>query len=67
MAYTDGLTEAANAEDKLFGSERLKAAIEHDGQSGPAETIDAIIGQVHAWTGGQKLAEDLTIGIICRT
>ena len=66
VAYTDGLTEAANQEGSLFGNERLEAAVQQERKSGAKETVEEIVRQIHAWTGGQKLADDLTIGIIYR-
>ena len=66
VAYTDGLTEAANEAGEQFGTERLQKAAEEESRRAPAETIERIIERVHAWNGGRKLADDLTMGIIAR-
>jgi phosphoserine phosphatase RsbU/P len=61
ILYTDGITEAADDQHRLYGLERLCRVIsEHWGQ--PAEAIkDAIIADVKAHVGGQALYDDLTL------
>ena len=66
VAYTDGLTEAANEAGEQFGTERLQRAAEEESGKAATETIERIIDRVQAWSGDGKLADDLTMGIICR-
>ena len=66
LAYTDGVTEADNADEEMFGSEALRQAAENESGTPAAETIDRIIAHIREWSGGRKLADDLTMGIIAR-
>ena len=66
LAYTDGVTEADNADEEMFGTEALRRAAETESATPAAETIDRIIAHIQAWSGGRKLADDLTMGIIAR-
>jgi sigma-B regulation protein RsbU (phosphoserine phosphatase) len=58
VAYTDGIPEARNARDELFGEERLKKIL-HDGGS-----ADDVLAAVHAWRGNAEDADDLTIVVM---
>ena len=40
--YTDGVTEATNSENKLFGDDRLLAVIRKGGELSPADTCDLV-------------------------
>ena len=60
--YTDGLTEAQDAEGRLYGEDRLAALLAQ-----PAEDLQAaILADVAAFTAGQHLADDLTLLILGR-
>lgn len=59
VAYTDGIPEARNERDEMFGEERLKEAI-----GGDATTADVLIA-VRQWRGNAvEDADDLTIVIV---
>ena len=64
ILYTDGNTEAESAEGTLFGLERLEeSALRH--RHGDAETIkDAIIGDLMAHIGRQKIHDDITLVVL---
>ncbi len=56
VAYTDGIPEARNAQDEMFGEERLKEAI---------RGTDDVLAAVHRWRGSAtEDADDLTIVIV---
>ncbi|AHE98573.1 PP2C family protein-serine/threonine phosphatase [Thioalkalivibrio paradoxus] len=64
VLYTDGITEAADPEHRLYGLDRLQAVISAH-RAGTAETIkDAIIDDVKRHIGTQKLYDDLTLVIL---
>lgn len=58
--YTDGLTEAENARQELFGEQRVDDVITHFVGS-PEELIEAITGAVHLFVGDTEQSDDLTM------
>lgn len=59
--HSDGLTEEVNAEDEMFGDERLLSAIA-DGQSlSLNETVESLVRKVIAWRGEDHLKDDVSI------
>ena len=61
LLYTDGLTEAPNADDKEFGGARLADAL-RAAHAGPARQInDAILHAVQQFTGETGLRDDYTL------
>ncbi|MBI2814724.1 MAG: SpoIIE family protein phosphatase [Opitutae bacterium] len=61
VLYTDGLTEAPNAEDKEFGGARLADAL-RDGHAGCAREINnAILAAVDRFAGATGLRDDYTL------
>ena len=67
VLYTDGLTEAPNAEDKEFGGARLADAL-RSGHAGTAQEInDTILHAVEQFAGSAGLRDDYTLLTIKRT
>jgi phosphoserine phosphatase RsbU/P len=60
LLYTDGLIEAANAAEDLFGLERLKSALAAGAGLPPNAAADALLGAMDAWSS-QPAGDDLTI------
>ncbi len=62
--YTDGLTEALNAEEKMFGEERIlnemNLAIQARELS-PRPLIERMTGAVHNFVGNTEQSDDLTM------
>jgi sigma-B regulation protein RsbU (phosphoserine phosphatase) len=59
--YTDGLTEARNAERKLFGLKRLEEVLRGDCPKEPRELIETITRRVHQFVGDAQQSDDLTM------
>ena len=59
LVATDGVLEAENPAGEMFGEERLRATLERVGQS--TEALDTVISAVGAFTGNQRVQDDLTI------
>lgn len=62
VLYTDGVTEAMNAQRELFGLERLTALIEAHQARTPSEICAAVIAAVTAWAPSQRDDISLVIG-----
>jgi sigma-B regulation protein RsbU (phosphoserine phosphatase) len=64
LLYTDGLDEATDADEKLFGNDRiideLNRAIQ-DGQLSPKAVIDRMTQAVDAFVGDAEQSDDLTM------
>lgn len=67
ICYTDGLTEALNAEMEQFGSERVKQLIKENNTLSANELLKLIIKNHSAFTKGKQLDDDITIMIAKRT
>ena len=63
LLYTDGLIEAGNADDDLFGLERLEPALAASGHLPPDAAADGLVQTVDTWSG-QAPADDLTLLLV---
>lgn len=61
LIYSDGVTEASNLQGEEFGRERLAEIVKRHSRFGPAELIQVIRQNLHAFTGGLPLVDDTTI------
>ena len=59
--YTDGLTEARNAQQELFGREPVMRVIHDIGTTNPKVLVDAIITEVQQFSEGAEQSDDLTL------
>ena len=59
MLYTDGLTEATNTEEKLFGLQRVIATV--NGEFTPSQIIDTMKQAVSDFVKDAEQSDDLTI------
>jgi serine phosphatase RsbU (regulator of sigma subunit) len=66
VLYTDGVTEALDEHDTMFGTPRLLAAVQ--GQSGcPAEAVqDALLAAVGRFMGAAPQYDDITVMVVTR-
>ncbi|MDE3198717.1 MAG: PP2C family protein-serine/threonine phosphatase [Acidobacteriota bacterium] len=62
--YSDGLTEAMNADLEQFGEDRLIAAVESTDGMRAADTRDSILREVREFLGGGHPQDDLTIAVL---
>lgn len=59
--YTDGLTEAENINQHLFGEDRLLDIITQAASSSPKEIIDRVSHEVSLHVNGHEQSDDLTL------
>jgi sigma-B regulation protein RsbU (phosphoserine phosphatase) len=64
--YTDGVTEAMNADDVLFGETQLRDTIAANAGADARLMMQAIIDAVNAFIGERPLADDFTICVAKR-
>ncbi len=65
--YTDGVTEAMNESQELFGDERLRAAIASSTPGSSQASVETIIGAIREFEGQAAQSDDVTILVIERT
>jgi len=61
VLYTDGVTEAMDVSDALFGEERLLRACRFERHRGPKYVVDALFAAVRAFAGAAPQSDDITI------
>lgn len=67
IVYTDGVTEApAPGSAELLGEERLQAVLARHAAESPKAIVEGVRAAVHAWTGGAKNRDDVTLVAIRR-
>ena len=72
VLYSDGITEAQNAEMSLFGEERLRQVIQaHLGSPGSKtaraqDLLDAVLAEVRVHAGGAAQSDDITLMVLAR-
>ena len=58
--YTDGLIEAHDIDEQLFGSKRLREFLSRSGKNAPAQIIEKLLEEVHLFSQGMAQHDDLT-------
>ena len=61
FVYTDGVPEANNALNDMFGTERMIATLNEDPDAAPEKLIRRIHGAVDAFAGGADQFDDITM------
>jgi sigma-B regulation protein RsbU (phosphoserine phosphatase) len=61
VLYTDGITEAANANGEEYGAERLCAALEHRAEWPCDRAFDDLLAEVRAFAAQEILADDVCL------
>lgn len=61
--YTDGVTEAMNGEEELFGEERLEKVLSLEGSRGshPEDLLNLVADWLAEFSGEAKQADDITM------
>lgn len=65
VLYTDGITEAANAEGDRFGTDRLKAAIREHAAGDAGAVVDALFERVIEFVHPGEIKDDISI-LVCK-
>ena len=64
LLYTDGVTEAHDADGNLFDIERLETALAELHALPTAEIRDGIVRQVQSWMGDRPPLDDISLVVI---
>ena len=66
VLYTDGVTEAMNADDEEFGMERLKEVFSATPPTSAEDANRAVFAAVHAFAAGTPQSDDITCLTLAR-
>ena len=59
--YTDGVTEATNAQNKFYGQDRLSAVLAKNSQKSPTELLPLVRADIDAFVGEAPQFDDITM------
>ena len=66
VLYSDGITEAQDHEEEIFDEERLQNVAQSNLGRSAEEIQDAILAEVHEFTGDAPQADDITLMVLVR-
>jgi sigma-B regulation protein RsbU (phosphoserine phosphatase) len=66
VAYSDGVTEAMNAQEGMFGEERIAAVIDQHKLAPASEIIDHLVSAVKTFAAGYPQSDDITVVVMRR-
>ena len=61
FVYTDGVAEATNAENELFGAERMLQALNRNPDAIPEEVLSNVMDGINAFVAGAEQFDDITM------
>ena len=61
LLYTDGVTEAANKDEELFGEARLEAALCNRREAAPDVLLREVREELHEFAAGAEQSDDITM------
>ncbi len=61
FVYTDGVTEAMNIDDEMFGKDRLLAVLNKDLTASPKTAIEDVLAAINAFAHGKEQFDDTTM------
>jgi serine phosphatase RsbU (regulator of sigma subunit) len=66
LAYSDGLTEAENPREEMFGEDRVKDILKREAGQGVSRIHDVLMTSIAEFTKGRDQSDDITIVIAQR-
>ena len=61
FVYTDGVAEATNSSDELFGTDRMLDALNRDPDAMPEQVLKNVLDGVNEFVRGAEQFDDLTM------
>jgi serine phosphatase RsbU (regulator of sigma subunit) len=62
--YTDGIVEAMNAKEEMYGFERLEDVVRNETNLSAQELLDKILEDVNVFVSGAEQHDDLTVIVV---
>jgi sigma-B regulation protein RsbU (phosphoserine phosphatase) len=66
VLYTDGVTEAQDAQETFFGTERLLEVVRTNFGRPAQEVQDALLTEVHEFVGNAPQFDDIALMVVVR-
>ena len=64
VMFTDGISEAMNADDEEFEEHRIEAVIRENVSASAEEMKESLLSAVHAFTAGVPQSDDITVIVV---
>jgi sigma-B regulation protein RsbU (phosphoserine phosphatase) len=61
LLYTDGITEASDRKELMFGEDRVDRALANRAKDGPRAVVQGLISELDVFAGGQRSLDDITL------
>ena len=61
LLYTDGVFEARNAREEIWGNDALLDSVQRHAAASPQELVDAVVVDLAAHTAGRSPIDDVTL------
>ena len=61
MVYTDGAVEATNAQEELFGTDRLLKALNKNPDACPEDLLPSVLEEIDEFVAGAEQFDDITM------
>ena len=61
FVYTDGVAEATNADNELYGTERMLAALNSEPEALPEKTLTNVMDDINRFVDGAEQFDDITM------
>ncbi len=65
FVYTDGVAEATNADNELYGTERMLAALNSEPDALPEKTLTNVMNDINRFVDGAEQFDDITMLCLC--
>jgi sigma-B regulation protein RsbU (phosphoserine phosphatase) len=62
--FSDGIVDAQNSAEEMFGDDRLKAVVKKYYQKSASKIADAILADVSKFQGGRERFDDETVVVL---
>jgi serine phosphatase RsbU (regulator of sigma subunit) len=62
--YTDGVTEAMDADEQMFGEARLQKVLAANARAGAQQVLQTVVEAIRAFTGDTPQSDDLTLFVV---
>ena len=67
LLYTDGISEAMDTDEEMFGEERIETVFAESAGLGPKKVVERILTEVDHFVGGQRSLDDITLIAVQKT
>jgi sigma-B regulation protein RsbU (phosphoserine phosphatase) len=65
VLYTDGVTEAFDAGDEAFGTDRLRESLSRHRARDPGQLTEAVLGDLAGFVADAPPSDDITLFTLC--